>query len=423
MVIKRYRAFWFVLTLALTVAALPVGARVIVEAKASPLSAYVGQQIVLQVRVLRPVGTAEGQLSEPEVAGADVSLLGSIDIYTERRGDTDFQVLHKRYAVVPRRSGNLEIRGMEFARAAADATQYTDDPGLPDEAAMSVPAAAETLVINVTAPGRDGERGLPVAELILSDRWSRPPESVPRGEALTRTVTTSARGIAAADLPAVEMPKNRAYILHTDQPELTTEFSADGMHARRTDRFVLLVTESVEVPPIEVPWFDPVDRTQHVARIDRVKLLVSAGSQLRFVSRTPEALRANNRPWLGLGVVICLALGIAYGFRHWRSRAWRRAVHAFRRACVSADAKLAARSLLEIGRLRWPEHPPGNLLAVAERLGGEAAAAAALRELDRCLYRNEDHWDAANCLRTVQRALRRRTGRVASTATPLLKLH
>lgn len=65
----------------------------------------------------------------------------------------------------------------------------------------------------------------------------------------------------------------------------------------------------------------------------------------------------------------------------------RHAREALKQACTKNDPQAAAKALLELAAIRWPDAPPRNLAAVAARLiqGGEE-----IRGLERALYAAED---------------------------------
>ncbi|MCB1642737.1 MAG: BatD family protein, partial [Xanthomonadales bacterium] len=62
---------------------------------------YVQQQITLTVRLYYGVALSDGSLSEPSSDSAVVSRIGRDEIYASQVGGRNYQVLQRRYAVIP----------------------------------------------------------------------------------------------------------------------------------------------------------------------------------------------------------------------------------------------------------------------------------------------------------------------------------
>lgn len=403
--IRSWRLIGMALVLALADTAVCAEPQTLVEASAEPITALVGQQVIVNVRALRPPNSDHGQLSEPRVAGADTALLGTVEVYSETRDGISYSVLHKRYAVVPRVEGPVKITGLVFRPTATDASHYSDDPTLtikPHAQSASMAAGIELQVRH--APGSSRGR-LPARDLRLEDRWSRAPAGLRVGDAVTRTVELSAEGVAASDLPDIDMPENPAYILHADQPDLRTDYLRDGMRARRTQRFVLLLVDGTEVPAIEVRWHDLAADKPGLARIASVAL--SAGPAPlppRVVAE--RRLSEDDAGWRRELVLLATLLIAILGFLRWRQRRLRRSIRQLRRACRRNDAAGATQTLLAYGRLRWPVAAPLNLLELGARLGGRASRAMSM--LDRRQYGPSGAWDGRACWRDIAPHLRAR---------------
>ena len=370
-------------------------AQVQVDATASPMAAFVGQQVILTVSAMRPPGTAQGQLSEPQIQHATVSLLGAIEVDTELRNGIEYSVLRKRYAIVPTKDGNLTISGLRYQPTAVDAEQFTGGRGASRSLRAAVMGSAADIKLQVLAPLEVSEPWLPATELTLTDTWSKTPEALLIGDAVTRTVVVSAAGVPADRLPQIRMRDHDAYVLHADQPTLHTDYRSDGIYARRVQRFVLLLVEPVELPAIAVQWHDVAAGQRREARIGPVSLATSGPLAAPAVMQPePEPEPVLIPAGLATGALVAFLVG-AWLVKRWRTRHLRRAVSAVRLACRQHDARAVKSAVVGYGRLRWPDAVHLNLLDIGHRLGRDAAQA--LSELDRHLYGPATTWHGHAC--------------------------
>jgi hypothetical protein len=120
-------------------------------------------------------------------------------------------------------------------------------------------------------------------------------------------------------------------------------------------------------------------------------------------------------PWVSAGLAAGWLLTLVLGWRHLRkartgamgspvpaAAAPGAARRRFHRACAANDAAAARRALLDWAALHWPAHPPRGLDDLARRLD-HAQVRAALRELDRVLYREGAEWEGKRLAQHLQR--------------------
>ena len=102
-----------------TQSAQPGGGALFLEVSAEPHSAYVQQQVIYTVRLYHALSLAGGAtLSEPTLPGGDavVEKLGKDKEYQALRNGMRYDVIERRYAVYPQKSGDVDIAPLIFAQ-------------------------------------------------------------------------------------------------------------------------------------------------------------------------------------------------------------------------------------------------------------------------------------------------------------------
>lgn len=368
-------------------------ADIFMEVSTEPETAYVQSQVVYTLRLFVGVSTGRATLTPPEVTGGEaiVERLGEDRQYQASRGGRDFIVRERRYAIFPQQAGRLAIGPVTFEamvipnrgfsrvqRFRSETVEIDVQPAVPPPSSM--PNAV----------------WLPAARLELSERWSDEgllAVGVPR----TRTLVVEADGLLDTQLPELRLETRDGIRQYADQPELDREVTDRGLRARRTERYAVLATTpgDIELPGIELPWFNVVSGRWEVARLEPQTLSVLPSAEPP--PSAPGTPAEESRPSAvdavpaGPGLWPLLSAFLAAGWLAtlglwWRSvhggRAPRRRVRPapaphtnerrlrkrIRAACETDDAGEARRLLLEWAELKFAPDPPRSLGALAARL-------------------------------------------------------
>lgn len=389
---------------------------IFMEVEADPTKAYVQSQIIYTMRLFIGIGTGRATVTPPEVSGGEaiVEKLGDDRQYQTTRGGRNFVVHERRYAVFPQKAGMLTLGPATFEamimpnrgfsrvqRFRSGTVQVTVQPAVPPPAGF--PKAA----------------WLPARRVKLAEKWSDDPAQLTVGVPVTRTLTVEAEGLLETQLPDLEVPKSRGIREYPDQPDLDREATADGLTARRTQRYAVLAQTNgrIELPQVELPWFDVAAGEWKVARTTAHTIDVAAGAdtpappvgpapQAAPVAAPIVAAPASVRSAFWPVAAALLGLGwLATAALWWRARrppptesgpppagtaeptrrpANRRLQRELRAACSADDSAAARDLLLQWALLRLPDEPPRSLGALAERC--PPGLAGAIRALEASLY-------------------------------------
>ncbi|MCC7325184.1 MAG: protein BatD [Burkholderiales bacterium] len=454
------------------------GAHVMLESEVgtSDRSVYVQQQIPYTVRLLYDDGIVDGELAAPQPDSAVVEQLGDDKRYTTTRNGREYKVIERRYAIAPEKSGKLRIEAAVFhGRAASESAStggdvdvddilarmlrdspFANDPALRNGLLGGFPLASRSRPVSARGPEISVDvrprptawtgHWLPAKRVTLHDSWADNPPRFKVGEPVTRTITVDVKGLAASQIPTIDMAQPEHARAYPEKP--SNETSTDGKAvygvSKQSVTYIPTTDGTLTVPAIELDWWntgtDSASRTTLPAQTFNV-LPGAIGANLPSppppavatpAPAAPAAMAAAEAPqpgswpslpslmadakahptWLALGTMVLLgaiallvfairkrraqpptgtASGVATGTQPKPSV--KAALQALRRACDTNDPHAATQALLEVGRAQWPRQPPTGLRALANRVesGGDA-----IRELERSLYAaNAPAWTGA----------------------------
>lgn len=467
----------------------------------------VQQEIPLTVRLYTAVPLREGTLSAPQPADAVVEKLGDDRRYQTRRDGRTYQVTERRYAVFPEKSGTLRIPPVTF-RGSVPAQPRTgsrpssslpgpfqDDPFFKrffDDSALDrffsdsfpvrdpfslfesvEPITARSRALSLTVkPRPDGYKGahwLPAESVVIHDSWAENPPSLRAGEPATRTLTIEAKGLAASQIPELDLPEVAGLRTYPEQTQRETRVDGKEVVGTSRQRVAIIPDHAGEiaVPELKVSWWDTTAKRERVAVVPGRKLTVAAGSGVspaRAASAAaalpprPVAEKASREagksapplpaarevqgpwPWIAGLLAVALAATLLIRRRYPAPPSGGRSKQAdrdglaaptgpgpglakrhLREACEGNDAKAAARALVAWAAAEWPDRAPPSLSALADRLktGGEV-----VRELEQTLYGpGSAPWQGRPLWEALREGLQERQGPRQSPEPPLPPLY
>lgn len=449
-------------------------------------SPYVQEPILYRVKVYYREAPWQASLSEPQAEGATLERRGEDQSSTELVDGQRYTVVERHYLVVPQRSGPLSIVSPRLDAVVADARRparrspFADlDELLGGRVLQGFPAMPEP-----GAGRRVVERGpdralevrpqpegaatpwLPARSIQLSDQWGQSSKAPRVGEPITRTLTITAEGTTAAQLPILDPGAPEGVKVYPEPPSFEDLAGTGPPAAIKTLKLALVPTRPgpLTLPEVRLHWWDTVADRQRVAVIPERTLQVEpaegaapgpgsipgqtqmeppgwsgipasggsevdpgegnldpkAGSQPPRVPQYPGAMAG---PWPWLSLLLGLGWLLTLGGMLWRRRrpgppvvAGKRpggrpqsvdeARDRLRRACARGDPRGARDALLAWGRARWPEQPPVGLGSLSGRLGGKDAGLV-LGAIDRAIYAQdaasgEGAWDGTAAWRRIE---------------------
>jgi hypothetical protein len=430
-------------------------ATVFVEAVAEPNEPYLQSEVRYKVRLFHLDDLLGGNLSEPSMEDALVLKMGDDVTSKETRHGRNYQVIERSYAIFPQASGELTIPAPVFngevspppdanGGVVQGSTLGIDPFGGFFQASQKVFARGPVLTIRVRPPPQSfrGHTWLAAESVTLSESWSARPLQFKVGEPATRTISLTAVGVTASQLPELDLGKSPTLKMYPDQPVAKTQSAAGKMVANLALKVAVVPTSPGEftLPEITLHWWDTHADQARTAKIPARKITVfaapqneanntavrdaptndasaAAASEKREVSvQWPIATMILLIAWL-VTMVLWLrerkhkSLKIDSAPQSSSIRQIRTALSA---ACKAGDAQTAKDALLRWAQAIWTNEQTSSLLSLAEKLD-DPAARSALNGLEQYLYGHAKTWDGESCWRPLKNALKARR---APTATP-----
>ncbi len=414
-------------------------------------SVYIQQQIPYTVRLYYDKQVLNGNLSEPQAENAVIEKLGEDKQYNVMRNGQRYNVLERQYAISPEKSGLLQIPPVSFKGQLATAQSQSKHRSQHDQfverffrnspfrnPGKPVQILSDAISIEVQSrPATAGNTWLPAEQLILQDSWANSPPQWRAGEPVTRTVTLQAKGLTGAQLPALQLEEPGHTRLYPEPPVNESRTDGDKVYgiSKQTFTYIPGKAGKLTIPAIELLWWNTQTNQQDTSNLPKWEVQVKPG--IDGVKTNPETT-ANNYPsetetksisrtenvstfkhWTAIAGLLILLTVVAFITKHIRYKRRqatdtkttaqssrvpiKKLLAGLEAACSANDAIATANSLLELGRTRWPDDPPGSLGVLATRLGHSSEHIMAL---DRALYAaaNTSAWNGASLWTAVKDA-------------------
>ena len=404
------------------------------EAETAGKTPFVQQQIRFRVRLFLRLPLMKGELSDPAPENAIIERLGEGKRYRGTHGGREYEVIERNYAIFPEKSGEIVIPPITFQgriitngsahrqrpRSSFDRffqDDFFNPPSSRNSRPIKITSAETRLQVKPQPASYTGEFWLPSEQLILRDGWAENPPTLRAGEPVSRTILIEAKGLAASHVPQLELAAPDHLRIYPEQPE--TENVTDGtwVFGRSQQTFTYIPSQPglQSLPEISLTWWDSARNQQRIARLPawevKVEPAIDSTSSLpapvpaRAAAESPlkeeeqQAQRIEHtQPWwwiIALSLLIVLSLAAYVLHRSGMIQRYRgkeradtqsekdRVLNSIRLASQTNDAAAAAKAIMALAALQWPDRPPLSLRELAARV---KHGSPELLELDRVLY-------------------------------------
>ena len=292
--------------------------RLFVEAEVGkvPGGVHVQQQIPMTVRLYSSVAISDGALSDPAPENTVVERLGDDRRYSKMRNGRRYQVIERRYALFPERSGELTIPPVSFRgsvpaprqrrgqnrrsssgsgvfsglndpffdqvfRDSGFGRMFGSDPMGMFAPRQAIAAYSEPITVQVEPrpAAANGGYWLPTQNLQLSDSWQQKVPEWQVGKPVERTITLRATGLAGSQIPQLSLAVPDGVRSYPAKP--LNESRTDGERvfgiSQQTFTYIPTRAGSIEMPEVKVNWWDTTSQQQRIATLPRWQVKVAPG--------------------------------------------------------------------------------------------------------------------------------------------------
>lgn len=379
---------------------------------------YVQAQVLYTIKVYRAVATRQPALREPVYGGAEVlvEIAGDERSYEAILNGRAYNVVERSFAIFPQESGEVSISPARFEARVLRDGRITGRKVFESD-------AKSITVKPIPPPPADYPNAawLPAKELLLADSWSRDPDRLRAGEPISRKITVSALGQLETQIPVTQPPVADGISVYPDKPTLNRRVETRGIRGIRTDQYAIIGVAGgdVTLPGLDLPWWDIGAGEWRVARLPAVSINILPSKDLPVPEPVQDVsgdvvdigaaapVIVQSKLWRRIAEVLAAMWLVTLFAWWWSSRPRREArapppvplhkqqaryLKAARKAALAGNAELVRQSMLEWGRLQWPDKPPRSIGRLAE--GVSEPLNDQLRQLSGISYGpNGGDWD------------------------------
>ena len=375
----------------------PGEADVFVTSEVDQSETYVQAQILYRLKVYRAVATRQPALRNGEITGVEVLVetAGDERTYEAVLNGKAYNVVERVVAIYPQESGQISISPARFEARVLRDGRITGRKVFESD-------AHTITVLPIPAPPADYPDAiwLPARDVVLGEEWSRDPTEISAGEPVTRHITISALGQLETQIPALQPPVVEGLNVYADKPDLSRRIEAGGIRGIRQDRYAIIGVRggAIEIPPIEVPWWNIEVGEWRVARLPSRTIYVEAvdaplappaAEPLVATAAEDEVKEALPSPvadgfWKQASQLLVAVWLLTIFAWWWSSRSTQtearepapppvykiqaKILHAARKAAKNGDRAAVRSAIIKWGRLQWPDGAPRSVGEFAGRV-------------------------------------------------------
>ena len=380
----------------------------ILEMASSHKNGFIQQQFIITVRLLIAQNINNYQFSDLTTSNPDTIILplGKNQQYKTYRGKKQYIIIEKKYALFPQKSETLKINPLVSAVTIADQSSNPRffNPFNSLTTSKRIYSKAINLTIKDIPAQFAGRNWLPSTAVELTEEWPENKTFI-AGEPITRTLTLSAEGLTAAQLPEITQLSIDGLKQYPDKPESQEQIVKNGLIAIRNQKSALIPTKAGRyiLPEINIHWWNTKTNKMETAHLPQRSFTVSAAANntTNFSSKpnselTPESTNADDKKvesesnqtphndsfwfWLSVFLFVVWLLTLTLW---WRSKSKpdsqenmtekttptiSNCLKQLKTACEKNNAKATKTALLGWAKLVFPDAQPNNLSDIANQV-------------------------------------------------------
>jgi hypothetical protein len=304
------------------------GTRLFIQTRVDNETPYVQQTLGYTVRLYYISDSLiDGRIDQDQPDGASLQKIGDDLRLSQRVGENDYNVIERRFLLIPERSGAVTVPPARFQGRSVGLFDDMFDPRREETRIRSGQIALQVKPIPAVAP----QPWLPLRGLTL--RYLEAPQSLRAGESATIAVEAVANGATAAQLPGLEMTTGNSAQVFAEPAQTRDDFVAGRPQARVLRQFSVLPARegTLRIAGPRVSWWDTEAGVVRIASLPDLVLPVAAGTAGAATSAKASAdadddtaERRSPRTlwyWVASPLLALLWVGaLALGWRIWSAR-------------------------------------------------------------------------------------------------------
>lgn len=253
-----------------------------IETEVDDKQPYVQQSVGVVVRLYFATQLASGELVLDTPAAASLQRIGDDRTSVRDVGGRRYNVVERRFLLIPERSGPLQLAGARFSGQGAGG--FFDDFFGRDNGQLSARGPDQTLQVRAT-PADAPQPWLPLKNLQL--RYTAAPNNGRTGEAISIEVEAIASGATKAQFPELPVPSlGDSAQVFAEPPQYDETFEGASPQLKLTRRYSVVPqqTGALSVPGIQMQWWDVATGQARTTALPALSLQVAQGSNTGMVA-------------------------------------------------------------------------------------------------------------------------------------------
>ena len=419
--------------------------RLSISVTSDKVSAYVGEQIILSLKLRRRGDVQAGglKLSDP----FDYQQLGEARDYSSVEKGIRYYNSELKLVVFSDKIGVLKIPSIIYEGKVPSNNRRPNFGGFFNNY-RSITTRSKPLSIDIKPkPPSAPVNWLPSTNVKVTESWETDTMAFKQGQPVTWTIRVRAEGLKHESLPALSMPDISGIKWYPDQPLGETSKTDDGLVSFKTYKYALVPDKAGDIvlPQIQIPWWDTKSDTAKIAELASRTINVAAAPNVALTNTPSPILTspaptsanplndlshggqfdsgspiANGNHWRVVSLmllVLWLATLILFALPAWRQRrnqnqlledrqlSRRSSIKSVRRACVSGDIHQVKQALLAWGCHLAHDRGSQQKILNLNQLGnllGDSDLSQELNRLDMALYSEKPHWERDKLINAIE---------------------
>lgn len=307
---------------------------VYIETDISTTEAFVQEQLLYTIRLFTSVDLSGLNREDFAIENALVKQV-SENQFQRSVGGKPYGVVEITYAIFPQQSGSLTIPAHTWDVSVQNRQGYRYDPFLSRGGQrLRLRIDQRTIKVLPKPSNYSGDHWLPATEVKLSQNWSQDPNSFKVGEPITRTLSVTAKGLMASQLPPLKIEPSAGVKYYPDQPQSEEALGLDGITTIKAESYAIVPNKAgrFTLPAVTLSWWDTQTNRMREASLP-VQTIEVAGDLLQ-AAKAPKPITDTEPPnnselnlpsstasplWLFLCTVFAL-LSVVFATLWWRAR-------------------------------------------------------------------------------------------------------
>ncbi len=260
---------------------------VFITAEVSNTEVYVQQMLTLTVKLHFAAELKRGSLTEPELEGATIAQVGKDEEADTIINGRRYRVIQRTFAVTPQQSGDFELRSPMFSgEIMVQSPRRSNFLSFGETKAISVLGDEVPIKVKPMPTSFQGH-WLPSELLTLHQEWQPAGEEYRVGDPITRTITLTAVGVSAEQLPELQMDVPNGLKVYPDQQSAHSNIANGRLVSQTVSNFAIVATKpgKYTLPPVAVKWWNTVTNRQEVTTLPEHTIDIAVNPN------APDALR------------------------------------------------------------------------------------------------------------------------------------